>query len=273
MKPRTIIANFPLIGRYIYPRKNRNSIFKDSSQFFGKGLLKPFKANRNSKIVIFGLPKSGNVWLLNLISDSLDIERVDFRKHKSKLGVSMIHDALNRRILYRKDIKRGVYLIRDIRDIVVSYYHYSKTEEYHQNFIDPFCHYDDIERFYFEYFLNVIVPKYDWIKHPETYIKAGLPIVRYEALWDEPQKEMNLLFQKLGIEINEDKIRSAIEKNDISVLSKQGKEINLGKQIPKSHFRKGGYGNYKNVLPPKVLNHINSYFKDYLLNWGYDLES
>ncbi|QNL20893.1 sulfotransferase domain-containing protein [Hyphobacterium sp. CCMP332] len=272
MRPRTIIANFPLIGRLIYPKKNRGSVFKDASQFYGKALLKPFRPKGNSKIVIFGLPKSGNVWLLNLISDSLDINRVDFRKHKSKPGVSMIHDALNRRILLRSDIKRGVYLIRDVRDIVVSYFHYSKTEEYHQDFIDPFCHYEDIERFYFEYFLNVIVPKYDWLNHPETYVSSGLPMVRYEALWDDPKKEMHLLFKKLGIEVEEAKIDSAICNNDISVLSKKGKEINLGKQIPKSHFRKGGYGNYKNVLPQKVLNHINFHFKDYLLKWGYDLD-
>lgn len=269
IKVRTILGNLPIIGRYLYPYKNDYSIFKDDSQFYSKALLKPLSAFSNPKIVVIGLPKSGNVWLQNLIAETLDLPKIHVH-NKSAKGVCMTHTPFNSSYLYRKDFARGVYLMRDIRDIIVSYYHYSKTEEYHRQYTDPFCHYDNIEDFYFEYFCNVIVPKYDWFNHPKTFVNRGLPLVKYEYLWDDAEGELSALFKKLGLEVDKEKVKQAIEANEIKKLAKTGKDTHS--HIPKSHFRKGGYGNYKDVLSDKILKDVNVRFKEYLLSWGYELD-
>ncbi|MCB0402024.1 MAG: sulfotransferase domain-containing protein [Flavobacteriales bacterium] len=269
LKLRTIIGNLPGVGRYLYPYKNNYSIFKDDSQFYSKGFTKPLSKFSRAKIIVVGLPKSGNVWLQNLIAESLDMDKINI-KDKGKRGVAMTHTPFNRSYLYRKDFARGVYLMRDIRDMVVSYYHYSKTEEYHRPYTDPFCHYEHIDDFYFEYFLNIIVPRYDWFNHAQTFINKGLPVVKYERLWDDPEKELNLMFRKLGLSVDQEKIAAAIRENELKKLAKSGKEADVS--IPKSHFRKGGYGNYKETLSEKVLADINIRFRDYILAFGYELD-
>ena len=267
---RTFLANFPVVGRYLYPYKNDYTIFKDDTQFYAKGLLKPLNKFPNPKIVVVGLPKSGNVWLQNLIAESLDMDKIHLFKNTGKSGVGMTHTMFDNRYLYRRDFARGVYLMRDVRDMVVSYYLYSQTEEYHRHYTDPFCHYDNIDDFYFEYFLNIIVPRYDWFNHPKVFVNKGFPLVKYERLWDDAQTELSKMFKKMGLEVSEEKIRAAIEANEIKKLAKSGKDTHV--HIPKSHFRKGGYGNYKDVLSDKVLKDINTRFKSHLMDWGYELD-
>tara|TARA_B100000315_G_scaffold240525_1_gene260444 strand:- start:615 stop:848 length:234 start_codon:yes stop_codon:yes gene_type:complete len=73
-----------------------------------------------------------------------------------------------------------------------------------------------------------------------------------------------------GIHVDEEKIQYSINKNIIDKLSKSGRKTWV--QIPKTHFRKGGYGGYKDILPKKVLEDINHRFGDYLRRWDYCLK-
>lgn len=270
MKVRTIIGNLPILGRYIYPLKNNYSIFKDNRQLYSKGFLKAVSTFPNPKVVVFGLPKSGNVWLQNLLAECLEMDKIDVFKHRNKSGVGMTHRSYTKVMAYRKDFARGVYLMRDMRDIVVSYYHYSKTEEYHRKNTDPFCHYNDIESFYFDYFLHVLIDRYDWLNHAQDYINHGIPLIKYENLWDNPVDELIRLFKSAGLTVDKEIIIEVVDSNDIKKLSKTGKDTYI--HIPKSHFRKGGYGNYKNELTDKILYDINTRFREYLMQWGYDLD-
>ncbi len=43
--------------------------------------------------------------------------------------------------------------------------------------------------------------------------------------------------------------------------------------IPKSHFRKGGTGNYKRELTDNIIKDLNIRFSDYLSDWGYQLDN
>ncbi len=246
---------------------SKHSVFHKKGRLCSNSFGKGIDSNSNKKIAIIGLPKSGNVWLRSLIADMMGMETIHYLRELSKPGIISFHRTLSARIWLRKDIVLAVYLMRDIRDIIVSYYFYSQTDDYHKN-MDPSCYFNDIESFYYEYFLSKIIIRYDWFNHAHDYIERGVPLIKYEQLWDNPIQELERLCLRWGIPIKQEKIIQAVDKNRLDKLQSSGKATSY-KQIPQSHFRKGGYGGYADVLPDKIIQDINDRFEDYLRRWGY----
>ena len=85
----------------------------------------------------------------------------------------------------------------------------------------------------------------------DGYVEFGWPILRYESLVDEPNETLKILFDRWNINVTEKKISNAIKNSSLKSMRKGG-----GKQLiktHKSHFRKGGYGQYRKELPTKFL--------------------
>jgi len=218
-----------------------------------KGTLKyPLYNNvidENKKVFVIGLPKSGNNWLYILLADCLDLNCIDPDFEKEKTGVGITHSPFKDNIKDRNDVAHACYIMRDIRDIIVSYFKYSQTADYHKN-MDPSCIYDNIEDFYYEYFLSQKIDRYYWYSHAEYFIGRGIPMIKYENLYDNTYNELSKLFKRWGLQVEEEKIRQAISNNTIDKLKLEGKKTY--REIPTSHFRKGGYNNYKDEMPEKA---------------------
>ncbi|NNF02268.1 MAG: hypothetical protein HKN22_06250, partial [Bacteroidia bacterium] len=259
----------PVVGRHIFPFKHSKSIFHERGLLVSNGLKYPLTEFPNPKIIIVGLPKSGNTWVQNLVSLSLEMPIIHILRDTDKSGVGMTHSPFSRKIYGRKDFARGLYLIRDVRDIICSYYHYSQTEDYRKN-VDANCNFSNIRDFYHQYFLGKLIDRYDWLNHAEQYTSHGLPLVRYEDLIDSPEEQLNSAFRRMNLDVSEEKVRNAVEQSALNKMSKAS--LTTHREVPKSHFRKGGYGNYRSELPEDVLNNINSRFKDYLMRWGYKID-
>jgi hypothetical protein len=221
----------------------------------------------NSKMVVFGLPKSGNVWLVSLLRDYLGLKYVDPFVETDKSGVGMSHLPFSETIGNRTDILHGIYLQRDIRDVVVSYFHHLQRDDWRAGF--PHYHCNNIHDFYFEWFLPRVTIFLDIDHHAKIYTALGLPIVRYETLYSAPAAEFERLLRRLGFRIDQEKIAGVVAANDLSVLKVSGKKMETG--VPAAHFRRGGHGNFVNELPVTVLRHINARFKPLLEDWGYEL--
>ncbi len=259
----------------LYPRLTFNYITNQPSPMFElqgarniDGLTYPVSLQGNQKFFVIGLPKSGNVWLQSLICDALDQENVHPWRDYGRSGVSGFHSRLNAKTRFRDDVLRTVYVMRDIRDVIVSFYHYSKTEDYRTN-EDPTADFSSMEQFYFEYFLPVITPIYGWEFHAAEYLSTGMSLVRYERLCDGPLEELSRLFRRWRIEVPRESIENAVTKNDIKKLKYDGKPMH--RMLPPSHFRKGGYGSYKTEMAEDILKDVEQRFGDYLMRWGYKL--
>jgi hypothetical protein len=222
---------------------------------------------KNGKLVVFGLPKSGNVWLVSMLSDYLGLASIDPIVDVDKPGVGMCHLPLSDVIRTRLDFIHGIYLVRDLRDVVVSYFHNAQTEWFKRGM--PNFHYDDLESFYFEWFLPRIVPFHAISDHAHRYTAAGLPVVRYERLYAQPEQELSRLLKRLGIPLDDERVADVVAKNRFDNLKKNGRQLNV--YVPVTHFRKGGSGSYKEELPATVLRHINETFRSALFDWGYDV--
>jgi len=260
---RWLLWQTPLIGRFFGLKR---SMFHRKGQLVAPSFGRA-PGKRNDKLIVLGLPKSGNVWLASLLSDIFQLPIVHPFNDIHRSGITNFHGPLSYKIAFRKDLTQGVYIIRDVRDIVVSHYFYAQTADYRKH-ADPSAFYESIESFYYEYFLSKIVPRYNWLYHPQGYIEHGIPLVKYESLWDDTLPELERLFRRLGIDVERRQIEIAVDKNQIDNLRNKGREMTYRK-MPETHFRKGGYGNYKNVLPPRVIEDLNCRFKIYLLRWGY----
>jgi len=230
-----------------------------------KGFL-PLKINditKNSKILVFGFPRSGNVWFTNLIADSLGLT---YDKQ-----VKFTHRKCSEKHFYDTNLLRGVHLIRDIRDVIVSLYHFRGKGPGAVNC--SWRHFDSIESFYFDFFTKSWANREIWeggnlCKYSGDFAAHGLPVIHYEKLWDNTSDELSRLFAWWNIDVPQKAIEKSVEINQIAEFQAGNKVAGVR---PREHFRRGGYGNYKSELPEIVLNDIKRKFGDYLLSWGYEI--
>jgi len=218
-----------------------------------------------AKIVIFGIPKSGNVWLQSLLCDTLGLQPIDPVGQTDASGVGMTHLPFCAAVADREDFLHGVCLVRDPRDVLASYYHYMKTPYFRS--ARPEFHYEDWDEFYYDWYLSRAVPAFDLLAHSDTYARLGVPVVRYERLRIDPGREVLRLLKRWGLAADEEVVASAVKKNEISQLRKTGKSLNV--EVPRSHFRSGSVGNFKSEIPTEILRDFEHRFSSVLSRWGY----
>ena len=230
-----------------------------------KPLGKDFRLG-DGMFLIAGLPKSGNVWLTSLVANCLDLP-VTVQDGQS--SVSYTHKGLTSEVLHDPKILRGVVLVRDLRDIIVSLYHWLGTEDYLSYFKHgPHQIFGDLESMYIEYFLRRFshIPIDTLV---DDYVKLGWPVIKYENLWDNAMRELTRLFAVWQIEVSEEKIARAVEQNSIKVLRNSQQSATIDSSIKRDHFRAGGYGQFRNEIPEHILSDIERRYGNYLRSWGY----
>jgi hypothetical protein len=248
------------------PSSERAPIFNEPEYGSDRSYGLSWDAHPAAKIVIFGLPKSGNNWLKALLTDYFGVPGINAFNQRNARGVSLTHFPFSPEIETRLDFIHGVVLVRDLRDIVASYYHYANTTRYRK--ARPDYQYEDVEAFYYDFFLSIKVPQYRVENFAAEYARLGVPVVHYERLWDSPLDEMRKLILRWGFSFDRNRMQEAIESNSLGKLRASGKTFEI--HIDAAHFRKGGYGNYKDELSAKIVTDINERFRDVQRRWGYD---
>jgi hypothetical protein len=254
-------------GSNVTTSGTRCQIFCSPGQYRQPSYGAPLDGRADAKIVVFGLPKSGNVWLVSLLSDYTGLQPIDPFTDTDACGVGMCHLPYSEDIASRADFIHGVYLVRDLRDVIVSYFWNAQTEWFQKTL--PSFHYSTIEQFYYEWFLPRIVPFHCILTHAEGFTTRGVPPILYERLYDDPAGELGRLIKRLGLHFDPERVAKVVERNTIDRLRKSGKQLDVF--VPSTHFRKGGYGHYRQELPPKIIAHVNEIFGDVLKRWGYDV--
>lgn len=212
---------------------------------------------KGAKIYIFGLPKSGNVWLTNLITDVLGVE---------KDVVIFTHGGFSKNHFFNKNIFRGVCLTRDTRSVMASLYHWSSTKGSR----DKTCIFNDIEQFYFDYFISYTKFFNTWDQFEERLVGWGIPLIKYEKLRENPIDELERLFKRWGIIVSRDEITMSVERN--SIKNYQSGKVDVTKEhIYSTHFSRGGV-DHLDEIPDKVLSDINQRYGEKLRRWGYKID-
>ena len=220
----------------------------------------------NGKILLVGLQKSGNTWLQSLLADTLDYPYLFSLEDMSGRGVLSTHIPFCDEIKYRHDFVHAVCIVRDLRDVVLSYFEYMNSVGYESEI--PYALYRDIETFYYDWFLARLTPAHRFHTFTEEYAERGVPIVRYERLVKDTEGELVRLFGRWNEPVDSARIKAAVEANELARLKSAGKQMGRVTMHP-SHFNKGQVGRYKEELPAPIIRDIEYRFGSVLTRWGY----
>ena len=220
-------------------------------------------------------PKSGGTWVCQMLSDYFDLPfpRNQFPKFQSSI--------LHGHYLYFPTLKNVFIVMRDGRDIMVSYYYQSlfKHERFNDRLVEiskrdlNFDDYSDIKTNmpkFIEYkFRNNKHPRFTWSDFVNSWIDKDVSIITYENLLTDTINVMGQAINKVcNVKPDEDRLREISEK--YSFKNQAGR--NPGDENKLSFLRKGIAGDWKNYFSKEAGQVFNKYAGNELIKLGYEID-
>lgn len=262
--------------------KNKLQGSKQKQEAF-KGMLGqiPITHTKPEDIFIIGFPKSGNTWMQHIVSHLY----YHLNSNQSRALVNLItpdvyankaYHRLNDVCFFKshdlpKERYRNViYIMRDGRDALLSYYHMQKNMGNNESLEDYFRG-------------KATISPCAWHEHVTAWrnnpFRANIFFVKYEDL-----KEKNFeTIKKIALFINAPDssdefikyVTSQTTFNNMKALETRDDFWRKNKQDANfkegSFFvRKGKQGGYKNEVSKELLNEFNKYSRKVLLSEGYE---
>ena len=234
-------------------------------------------------IFIVGLPRSGTTWLTEMFTSvqgyrylspwhatltDHDLREKTLQGFAHQLVVLRLHlprSEGNARIL-EASRQRYVVTYRDLRDVVVSWYHYvSKVDP--QHFLHSQLRSLSLEEgidYYIEHILDYEVR---WIRdwrnhrHPELSTET-----RYETLRGGTLGEFGRLAGFFGLDLTDAEIARIVDENSFQKRTQR----RPGTEDRGAHARKGVVGDWRNVFLPRHVDAFKRSAGDLLIELGYE---
>jgi hypothetical protein len=224
----------------------------------------------NGSILVVEYPKSGGTWLGQLISNYLEIP---FPRNRFPATTKAVFHGHYRPTGMIKKNKKIVFLVRDGRDVLVSFYYHQllwndknklnpKDVIYHRK-NTGFKDFKDVKgnlkeyldyiylhkpsRFqHFTYMGNWYTFNKEWLKAAKELGQEGrIYMIRYEDLLADTAGTMRTMFKDFfKLEVDEKKLQSVVDKFSFENQTKRKK----GQEDTKSFLRKGISGDWKNYF-------------------------
>lgn len=246
---------------------------------------------------IVGYPRSGNTWLCYLLAYSLNSEFDDWddpgvhprtesqrryvkgglahTSHQPRLGRVLKTHALD---LGSNDGEPVVYLVRDGRDAMVSYYFYQQRSDRQailwaqkRGGMERVLRRLGVDRWTrtptrssFSGFVHRYAP--DWACHARTWLARNLTaVVRYEDLCDNPTETLSDLLDKLGAQVKPEIVQRGTDLFSFRQLS--GRQA--GQEDREAFFRKGTTGDWKSHFSEHDVEYFATVAADMMERLGY----
>jgi hypothetical protein len=225
-------------------------------------------------VFIVSYPKSGNTWLrfllANLLNEQDEINFYTVHKYIPEVGKQKdIVKTLKRpRIMkshapYIKEYPKVIYLIRDGRDVYVSYYFHRLKQ------LAPGCSFEEFLKRQDHYPCT-------WGEHVSSWLfgppRSNLLLVKYEDLIRDSRQQLNRIANYLGIMRTEDQLKSASEKSSFDNMRRL--ELEQGRlykdQGPKVFMRKGKSGDWNDFFGQDEKSIFKSREGHILIKLGYE---
>lgn len=241
--------------------------------------------------------RSGNTWLRFVLMEILTKDNAGFLNVNQilpELGTHMkMKPALpnggrliKTHYMYRPVYKRAIYLIRDLRDVMLSNWARDKEMGFSQYF-DQGRGMDG----YVENFLKGKVTRFgSWQKHVNSWLDCALAkngnllVVRYEDLRADTEAGLVEMLEFLGIPADRNLIRRAIENNSLRAMREKeekaktsGATLGKGTLLRKHRIdkedarfvRSGSVGGWREKLNAAQIEMVGKYAADALQRTGY----
>ena len=226
----------------LYKRKRYNKIYDDD-------------------IFIVSYPKSGNTWVRFILANILNNNkvRIDFNSAIKYIPEYQVHDEevsklkrprlLKSHQLFNTKFPRVVYLVRDPRDVYVSYFFYLKKKLPKGYTIKDFIKSD-------------IKPS-RWSAHVGSWLgHQNIILVKYEDLIENTFNEINRIVDFIGWEVEPETISEAVARSSFKRMSwiedKYGRPFRSEEDKEKAtkFVRKGVIGDWNRYYDEEILEYI-----------------
>ena len=260
----------------------RRAVKDKCDEYLGRELQRNFSVPIDEFTIedtfVVGYPKSGNTWMQTIVSCL--VYGIDPEFITDKLAQEIVSDVharsyytrFSKRCFFKShhlpkaEYKNVIYLVRDGRDVITSYYFYLRN----------LGHKIDLDALIRNHHQ---VPFGPWHEHVRDWnfnpFGARMMIIRYEDLVREPLQVFRELCDFLQIDRTIESHRriaqgTAFEKMKMRVKRDDGLAHPqwIGKK-GEDFFRKGRIGDYLNYWSPRQVDYFNSYANMQLEEFGY----
>lgn len=245
-------------------------------RYLRKRAFEPAETVQPQDVVIVGFPKSGHTWMQAILADLA--YGVDPVVAPDNLIQDLVPDVHQNRMTRRysdavffkshqfpkKEYRQVIYMLRDGRDVLVSYYHYRRAWGYQGSIRD---------------LVNEENPVYgSWGSHVRAWhqnpYSASIKVLKYENLLVSFHEELRNLAEFFKFDADSDRIDRIAEATKFKSL--QDKERKRGRPNPnwptdKLFMRRGVAGSFRDELDAGTLDLFENKFGDVLRECGYTM--
>lgn len=252
----------------------------------------------NERDVFFAsFERSGNTWLRFVLMEVLTQDNAGFLNVNHTLPELGTHREATRVLpnggrfiktheQYRPEYKRAIYLMRDLRDVMLSNWARDKEMGFSQYFDNG----KDMDG-YIESFLKGKVTRFgSWQSHVDSWLNCPLAkngnllVVRYEDLRRDTDNGLAEMLDFLGIKADRERIRRAVENNSLRAMREKeekaktsGAALGKGTLLRKHRIdredarfvRTGSVGGWREKLSPAQIEMVTRYAGEALVRAGY----
>lgn len=235
-------------------------------------------------VLIVSYPKSGNTWVRFLIGNLLHEDPVTFANVEQKIPSLYSSNELLQhtpRPRYLKSheyfdprYKTVIYIVRDPRDVAISYYHFWVKV----GLIEEDYPIDD----YISRFANGELDGFgSWRENVGSWLGTrendpGFLFLRYEDLLDDPVRELRKVANFLSIRTSYERLNEAIELSSADRMRKSEREHDWEaikeSRKDKSFVRTAQAGGWQNDLPEASVVLIEKLWGRMMERLGYQLQ-
>jgi estrone sulfotransferase len=231
-------------------------------------------------VMIASYPRSGNTWCRFLLAEILTDGTAGFDsidKTVPQVGLHQVALSLlpgGGRLIkthekYRKEYAQAIYLVRDVRDVVLSYYDRGK---YLGLFND--IAFDAFLPMFLQGQMNTVG---SWSSHVRAWLnspvaQSGMLIVRFEDMRQNTEATLVTMLDFLGVPADKFKIRNAITANSVDRMrAKEDRSRAFPQSCEESgrFVRKGAVGSWQERFTAEQIALVERYAGAELERLGY----
>jgi hypothetical protein len=231
------------------------------------------RGNRSGSYYVVGYPRSGTNWFCNLLSAYSGVQVNEVWKYAIPAFSPRIFH-LHRVLPFQTVRSRGVYIMRDGRDTVVSRYfqllRYPAEKAAAEKFIGREVTADNLAENlggFIQFLTTFSGSSADWRQHIRKWSRHDYNTIRYEELSRDPEEALARALKRLtGADPDMVRVRQAVEENRFAKVSSR----KLGVENKTDHFRKGVVGDWRNHFTAADARAFDAYAGEELVLAGYE---
>lgn len=235
---------------------------------------------------IASYPRSGNTWLRFVLFDILvtgQTSGFDEVNHiVAEVGLHGPAHALlpgGGRLIktheaYRKQYRKAIYLVRDVRDVVLSEFAYQKALGWIP---------DDFDLFMRQFVRGEVNPFSPWHQHVPGWFNSRLAktpnflLIKFEEMRRNTESTVNTVLDFLGVIVDPQTVRDAITNNSLQKMQeKEQRQPQLSRSAPAASggeetrfIRRGSTGGWRNRLTEAQVEFMEQHTRPVLEQMGY----